>query len=109
MTWPPLRSERGGRPVATALGATDPAGIVAACLARVPLSATIEVADAPSRARPAARGRYAAGLITLFPAAFADPLTLAWTVLHELGHAAGLDEAGAEHLAASHLGIACSP
>jgi hypothetical protein len=57
----------------------------------------------PSRARPPARGRYLAGVITLFPAALADPYTLAWTTLHELAHAAGLDEPGADAFAASFL------
>ena len=63
----------------------------------------MEVAERPSAARRSARGRYLAGTITLFPAAFADPLTLAWTVLHELAHAAGHDEQGAEAFAARML------
>ncbi len=63
----------------------------------------VEIAVGASRARPTAKGRYLAGTVTLFPAAFADPLTLAWTVFHEFAHAAGLDEPGADAFAARFL------
>lgn len=109
MSWPALRGARGAQQVSAALGVCAAPEIVRACLERAACTVAIEVSPNPSRARPGARGRYAAGLITLFPAAFADPLTLAWTLLHELGHAAGLDEAGAEALASSTLGVPCSP
>ena len=63
----------------------------------------IEIASSPSSARPNARGRTLAGVVTLYPAAFADPWTLAWTTLHELAHAAGLSEAEAEAFAHRQL------
>jgi hypothetical protein len=86
----------------------DAHGIVDACLAVAreklgPLSVEFAFADGPSRVAPRARGRYSAGLITLFPRAFADPTALAFTVLHELAHAAGRDEVGADAFAASTL------
>lgn len=111
-----LRGLRGGDAVRR-LGVEpmDAPGIIHACsvLAAGTLAAptaTIAVSSLPSRVRPNAKGRYLAGTVTLFPPAFADPLTLAWTILHELGHAAGLDESGADAFAARCLagGSACS-
>ena len=52
----------------------------------------IVISERPSRARPAARGRYLAGEITLFPRAFEDARTLAHTLLHEIAHARGQGE-----------------
>ena len=75
----------------------------ALALAGVVPTPRIEVRSVASAARPAARGRYLAGTMTLYPAAFADPLTLAWTVLHELAHANGLGEADADAFAARYL------
>lgn len=104
-----LRGQRGARVVRT-LGVepTDATAIIAACASRAAeglgmASGPIAISSTPSRAHPAARGRYLAGTVTLFPAAFADPLTLAWTVFHELGHGAGLDERGADAFAARYL------
>lgn len=103
-TMPELRHSRGAERVRR-LGAdsTDAASIVRAALVAASVEVPVQVARGPSVARPAARGRYLAGVITLFPAAFADPLTLAWTVLHEAGHALGLDERRADAFAAAHL------
>lgn len=104
-----LRGLRGGDAVRR-LGVEpmDAPGIIHACsvLAAGVLAApttTITLATSPSRVHRAAKGRYLAGVVTLFPPAFADPLTLAWTMLHELGHAAGLDEPGADAFAARYL------
>lgn len=75
-------------------------------MARVELAlplTRIEVALSPSKARPDARGRALAGVVTLYPAAFQDPWTLAWTTLHELAHVAGLNEAEAEAFARRQL------
>jgi hypothetical protein len=109
--WPPLRGWRGAQRVSTGLcleGATDVPRIVAACrsvaASRLGVEAEILVALRDSRARPSARGRAVAGTITLFPRAFADPFTLAWTLLHELAHVAHHDEHEAEAFAASVLG-----
>ncbi len=95
-----LRSQRGWDDVAARLGldgAPDVHRILAAC-ARLAGGVEVEwvVAEGPSRARPAARGRYLAGTVTLFPRAFADARTLAHTALHELAHANGLGEEEAE-------------
>jgi hypothetical protein len=109
--WPPLRGSRGAHRVghALAVAAGDPAAVVARCLyvAEALLSVRdVEVAvdDRPCRTLPSARGRHLAGVVTLYPRAFADPFTLAWTALHELAHAGGADEVGAEAFAASVLG-----
>ncbi len=103
------RGTRGAERVAR-LGADpgDGVAIVEAVLrkARVELvlpPTGIEIASSPSRARPGARGRTLAGVVTLYPAAFADPWTLAWTTLHELAHAAGLSETDAESFAHRQL------
>jgi hypothetical protein len=105
VSWPVLRSRRGAEVVAHALG-VDPCAsgaVIEACRARVEVDVVIEASDRPSRAHPRARGRYVAGEITLFPRAFADPLALAHTVLHELAHAAGADEHAADALAIAVL------
>lgn len=96
-----LRSDRGWDRVANALGIAGPCS--AEAILRACGASEAEVCDRPSRVRPSARGRCLAGTITLFPAAFADPLTLAHTVLHELAHAGGADEAGAEMAAIARL------
>ena len=97
-----LRSHRGWDDVARRLGLDGPpdaARLLEACQRRVgPSDVEWVTAEEPSRARPAARGRYLAGTITLFPRAFVDPRTLAHTALHELAHARGLDEEAAERL-----------
>jgi hypothetical protein len=97
-----LRSHRGWDGIARRLGLDgdpDPARLLEACRVRSG-APDVEwvVAEAASRARPAARGRYLEGTITLFPRAFADPRTLAHTALHELAHARGLGEEAAEAL-----------
>jgi hypothetical protein len=96
-----LRSERGWDRVAAALEIAGP------CSAEAILAAVgapeVDVSEHPSRIRPGARGRYLAGRITLFPAAFADAYTLAHTALHELAHARGADEAAAEAWADARL------
>lgn len=103
-----LRGTRGAERVARLGMKPDDADAIVAgaiALARERLGVVCEVVEASraSRARPDARGRHVAGVVTLFPAAFADPLTLAWTSLHELAHAAGLDEDGADAFAAGVL------
>lgn len=97
-----LRSARGWEEVARRLGVEGPADaltLLEACRLRVGrVDVEWVTAEHASRARPAARGRYLAGTITLFPRAFADPRALAHTALHELAHARGLDEEAAEAL-----------
>ena len=104
-----LRNTRGAD-VVRDLGVdpTDARGIIDGCsrIAAKTLGIPrpeVETSTTPSRAKVAAKGRYLAGTITLFPPAFADPLTLAWTVLHEVGHASGLNERAADAFAARFL------
>ena len=106
-----VRGVRGVDRVGAALGvadARDGAALISSCRALgstelgLPL-VPIVVAARASRARPAARGRHVAGVITLYPRAFADPLTLAFTLLHEIGHAAGFDEERADAFASRML------
>ena len=115
---PPIRSRRGAEAVRhIGIDAqADAVAIIAACRVIAAGSMALPVIrfaidERASRARPAARGRYLLGTVTLFPAAFADPMTLAWTVLHELAHAAGQDEAEADAFARGVLspGPRCSP
>lgn len=104
---PPLRHHRGADVVRVLTAhPTDAASVITAALqvAGAP-NVQVAIAPRPSRARPTARGRYLAGVITLFPPAFADPLSLAWTVLHEAAHARGADEMRADHLAANRLSL----
>jgi hypothetical protein len=104
-----LRSDRGAdRLRALGLEARSPEQLMQGIEERVAQdrelpAVTIEVSSRPCRARSMARGRYVAGVITIFPRAFADPWTLAVTLAHELGHALGLDETEADALAASVL------
>ena len=104
---PPLRHHRGADAVrALTPHPTDAASVIAAALhAAGAAHVRVEIAPRPSRARPTARGRYLAGVITLFPAAFADPLALAGTVLHEAAHAGGADEMQADEMAANRLAL----
>jgi hypothetical protein len=108
---PALRGRRGVDQVMDALriestdgreGALDPSRVISACqrVASAALGTAaipVRIAGQPSRVQPRARGRFAAGVVTLYPRAFRDPLTLAYTLLHEIAHAAGKDETGAHH------------